>query len=282
VTNTFLRDGAYVTDPVVKDSNATYTPGISERRSGTTKHLSHNLKSVDSQVTTGQSVAASRLYDAFGNVTSSTGTFVGPFGYGGGFGYQEEATGLKLLGHRLYDSSTGRFLTRDPIKDGRNWYVYCENDPVDAVDRDGCFPVNLNQYGAMMEKGLSQLLHEAGEAWDRFWHGDPRTDPEGKPVRVGGWAIPNPKNNAMTLPPGQVHIHDDDDWEFYVSEKGRNWRNHEHRHLEQIEEMGDFWYLVEIIREYVTTFSHDNAPLEIDADNWRDDKEWRNPFPCQN
>ena len=97
VTNTFLRDGAYVTDPVVKDSNATYTSGISERRSGTTKHLSHNLKSVDSQTTTAQSVAASRVYDAFGNVTSSTGTFVGPFGYGGAFGCQEEATGLKLL-----------------------------------------------------------------------------------------------------------------------------------------------------------------------------------------
>jgi hypothetical protein len=50
-----------------------------------------------------QSVTASRVYDAFGNVSSSTGTFVGPFGYGGGFGYQEDATGLKLLGHRLYD-----------------------------------------------------------------------------------------------------------------------------------------------------------------------------------
>ncbi len=87
VTNSFLRDGDYVTDPVVKDSNATYTPGISERRSGTTKLLSHNLKSADSQTTTGQSIAASRVYDAFGNVVSSTGTFLGPFGYGGGFGY---------------------------------------------------------------------------------------------------------------------------------------------------------------------------------------------------
>ncbi|MCU0316911.1 MAG: hypothetical protein MUC92_09990 [Fimbriimonadaceae bacterium] len=40
------------------------------------------------------------------------------------FGYQEDATGLKLLGHRYYDSSTGRFRTRDPIKDGRNWFSY--------------------------------------------------------------------------------------------------------------------------------------------------------------
>lgn len=43
-------------------------------------------------------------------------------------------SGLKLLGHRYYDSSTGRFLTRDPIKDGRNWYSYCENSPVASID----------------------------------------------------------------------------------------------------------------------------------------------------
>jgi RHS repeat-associated protein len=39
------------------------------------------------------------------------------------------------LGYRYYDASTGRFLSRDPIRDGYNWYVYCENDPVNAVDR---------------------------------------------------------------------------------------------------------------------------------------------------
>jgi hypothetical protein len=44
---------------------------------------------------------------------------------------------LQLLGHRYYDSSTGRFLTRDPIKDGRNWYTYCDNDPVNGTDPSG-------------------------------------------------------------------------------------------------------------------------------------------------
>ena len=55
----------------------------------------------------------------------------------GGFGYQEDATGLRLLGHRYYDSSTGRFLTRDPMRDGRNWYSYCGNDPLNARDPNG-------------------------------------------------------------------------------------------------------------------------------------------------
>ncbi|MCU0315332.1 MAG: RHS repeat-associated core domain-containing protein [Fimbriimonadaceae bacterium] len=61
------------------------------------------------------------------------------FGYAGGFGYQEDASGLKLLGHRYYDSSTGRFLTRDPIKDGRNWNSYGagEGNPISGVDPTG-------------------------------------------------------------------------------------------------------------------------------------------------
>jgi RHS repeat-associated protein len=63
---------------------------------------------------------------------------VPPFGFAGNWGYQEDAdSGLKLLGHRYYDSSTGRFLTRDPINDGRNWYANCDNNPLKAVDPTG-------------------------------------------------------------------------------------------------------------------------------------------------
>lgn len=36
-------------------------------------------------------------------------------------GYQEDGdNGLKLLGHRYYDPSTGRFLSRAPAKESRN------------------------------------------------------------------------------------------------------------------------------------------------------------------
>ncbi|MCU0315330.1 MAG: RHS repeat-associated core domain-containing protein [Fimbriimonadaceae bacterium] len=86
-----------------------------------------------------QQMVAKRDYDAFGNLISSTGTWGSAFGYAGGFGYQEDATGLKLLGHRYYDSTTGRFLTRDPIKDGRNWYSYGagQANPVTGADPTG-------------------------------------------------------------------------------------------------------------------------------------------------
>lgn len=136
-SQTFLRDGAYVTDAVLSDGSATYTPGVSERRGSTTTFSHSGLKNAEAQTSTAQTVSASKTYDAFGNLVASTGTWAGPFAYGGGFGYQEDATGLKLLGHRYYDASIGRFLTRDPIKDGRNWYTYCGNDPLGRYDGSG-------------------------------------------------------------------------------------------------------------------------------------------------
>ncbi|WKZ80857.1 MAG: RHS repeat-associated core domain-containing protein [Fimbriimonadaceae bacterium] len=137
-SKTFLRDGVSVTSPVLSDGSATYTPAISERRSSTTTFYHAGIKNGDSQTNTSESVTASVQYDAFGNVTSSSGTWSGPFAYGGPYGYQSDPdSGLKLLGHRYYDPSTGRFLTRDPIKDGSNWYSYCENRPTVGCDPNG-------------------------------------------------------------------------------------------------------------------------------------------------
>jgi RHS repeat-associated protein len=63
---------------------------------------------------------------------------VGAFGFAGSSGYQEDSdSSLKLLGHRYYDPSSGRFLTRDPAKAGRNWYAYCGNNPLGMLDATG-------------------------------------------------------------------------------------------------------------------------------------------------
>ena len=137
VSRTFVRDGSYVTDPVLRDGQATYTPGVSERRGGVSTWSHSGLKNADAQTSSVGAIAATRVYDAFGAELSATGTWKGPFGYAGGFGYQEDSSGLKLLGHRYYDPTTGRFLSRDPIKDGRNWYVYCGSRPTRYVDPTG-------------------------------------------------------------------------------------------------------------------------------------------------
>jgi RHS repeat-associated protein len=137
VSRTFVRDGSYVTDPVLRDGQATYTPGVSERRGGVSTWSHSGLKNADAQTSSMGAIAATRVYDAFGAELSATGTWKGPFGYAGGFGYQEDSSGLKLLGHRYYDPTTGRFLSRDPIKDGRNWYAYCGNKPLTRIDPTG-------------------------------------------------------------------------------------------------------------------------------------------------
>jgi len=143
-TRTFLRAGAGVTAGVLDDGNAKYTPGVSEVRSGTTTYSHSGLKHMGAQTDAEPTpaVQASRTYDAFGGVQASTGSRQGPFGTAGAFGYQSPQTGNEqggphLLGHRYYDASTGRFLTRDPIGDGSNWYAHCSNRPLRGVDPSG-------------------------------------------------------------------------------------------------------------------------------------------------
>ncbi|MBI5706933.1 MAG: RHS repeat-associated core domain-containing protein [Armatimonadetes bacterium] len=168
-SSTFKRNGVGVTAPVLSDGDATYTPGISERRGSATTYSHTGIKNAEVQTSSSQAVSATNQYDAFGNLASSTGTWNGPFAYGGPFGYQSDASGLKLLGHRYYDSSTGRFLTRDPVKDGRNWYGYCGNNPVRQADPSGLYvwddPDNwfynfMVGLGDGVSFGLTKLIRE--------------------------------------------------------------------------------------------------------------------------
>jgi len=149
-SRTFRRAGIGVTSPVLSDGSASFTPS-GENRAGVKTAYHGGLKSFDTQTNAAQAVVGQRLTDAFGNQISSSGVWKGRFAYGGPYGYQEDPdTGLRLLGHRYYDSSTGRFLTRDPIKDGRNWYVYCDSNPISFSDPSG------------LERGG---MHDVGDWW---------------------------------------------------------------------------------------------------------------------
>ena len=130
-SNTYLRDGASVTAPVLSDGSATYTPGISESRAGVSTFYGHDrLGSNNLQETSSSTVAYQASYDAFGLVKSSSGPTASPFGFVGQAGYQTGAqSGLMLLGHRYYDPEIGRFLTRDLAKSGYNWYAYAMGSP---------------------------------------------------------------------------------------------------------------------------------------------------------
>ncbi len=64
---------------------------------------------------------------------------VNPFRYSGE--YFDAETGDYYLRARYYNPRLGRFLTEDPVRDGNNWYAYCNNNPVRYVDPSGCIGV---------------------------------------------------------------------------------------------------------------------------------------------
>jgi len=81
------------------------------------------------------SVVNHRVINAYGDVLSQTNPATGTaaavdcvFGYTGG--YTDPDTGLVLRGARWYDPTAGRWLSRDPIEAGTNFYCYCGNAPI--------------------------------------------------------------------------------------------------------------------------------------------------------
>ncbi|MEE0998647.1 MAG: RHS repeat-associated core domain-containing protein [Treponemataceae bacterium] len=75
-------------------------------------------------------------YDIFGSPYQKSGSFLAndslDFGYLGK-PYNAD-TELYDYGFRDYSPEIARFFTVDPIRDGRNWYSYVVNDPVNFVD----------------------------------------------------------------------------------------------------------------------------------------------------
>jgi len=80
-------------------------------------------------------------YDAFGNQKSENPADNNPFRYCGE--YYDAETGTIYLRARYYDPSVGRFRSEDPIKDGLNWYTYCNNSPIAFIDPLGLIPTAL-------------------------------------------------------------------------------------------------------------------------------------------
>ena len=71
-------------------------------------------------------------YDAFGNLIQGDLSGSSDFGY---LSKQLDPTSdLYNYGYRDYSPISARFTTIDPIRDGNNWFAYCNNDPVNFVD----------------------------------------------------------------------------------------------------------------------------------------------------
>jgi RHS repeat-associated protein len=148
-STTYKRAGASAVSPVVADitggTTTNHLPGISSTTGGTSTFSHTGIKNGVLQTNSSQTNTGTKRYDAFGNVLNATGSWATQFSYGAPFGYQSGSEfGYQLLGHRYYDPSTGRFLSRDNIKDGRNWYSYCSNSPTSGADPAGLMTVTIS------------------------------------------------------------------------------------------------------------------------------------------
>jgi RHS repeat-associated protein len=87
---------------------------------------------------TSWSVANERSYDVWGGVRSGA-TTGGPKGrYVANLGHvQDDESGLIYMRARYYEPETGRFVSEDRARDGLNWFGYCNNDPINKIDKTG-------------------------------------------------------------------------------------------------------------------------------------------------
>lgn len=84
-------------------------------------------------------VVGAFTYDAYGQLTSKTGTVVTPFGYA--HQYTDSESGLQYLRARYYDPATAQFITCDPaVAMTIAPYAYVAGNPINGVDPTGLFP----------------------------------------------------------------------------------------------------------------------------------------------
>jgi hypothetical protein len=95
------------------------------------------------------------------------------------------------MGARLYDPSTGRFWSRDPIPGGNaTEYDYCSADPVNCTDLDGM----KSKKRAKTKKAVARALYQAASAarppmWKSSFKGSGSTPLELNFDPNGIWAV---------------------------------------------------------------------------------------------
>ncbi|MFC9327372.1 RHS repeat-associated core domain-containing protein [Kitasatospora sp. NPDC057015] len=95
--------------------------------------------------------------DEYGNLKPGTAT--NRYGYLGAYQRASDTpSNVTLMGVRLYNPTTGRFLSTDPVYGGNaNSYEYCSGDPVNCTDLDGRWSASRTYY------------YSWGSVYGRYW-----------------------------------------------------------------------------------------------------------------
>jgi RHS repeat-associated protein len=168
-TYIYVYDGDNVIQDLGGAGNllASYTQGLGIDEplvmySGPTMSYFHadGLGSIASLTNPAGAVAASYVYDSFGNLTASTGTVTNPYRYTGR--EFDPETGLYYYRARHYNPTDGRFISEDPARfeGGIDFYRYVGNSPTDFIDPFGWAPRPLSQAERQaVQRLIGQLLN---------------------------------------------------------------------------------------------------------------------------
>ncbi|MBQ7033917.1 MAG: hypothetical protein IJN25_09710 [Clostridia bacterium] len=154
VTTQYVWDGDYIVMEKTGNSTTVYKRGnrlFANEKDGIKTFYRYNARGDVVQLTNASyAVTKTYRYDAFGNEQNIDANDTNPFRYCGE--YFDTETGYIYLRARYYDPTIGRFISKDPIRDGLNWYVYCGNNPVMFKDPLG---LSITLSGTDEEKNIA-------------------------------------------------------------------------------------------------------------------------------
>ncbi len=266
-------------------TNTVGANGVLARRTGTTSvfYTFDPQGSVAQRLDSSGNVLSSHANEGFGvQVSTGTGYSNDPYaGYGGQWGYYRDSeTGLHLLGHRFYDASNGRFLSRDPIGygGGINLYAYTGNNVTGGIDPMG-WDTCLSSVGDPVPNDLwHRLTTFVGQQWTQVnteagllagigghYHVDPR---HGTIVVRGGW-LQRFMGQTPALTLGDVVLFNPTE-STPCSEKERGIYEHELEHVHQYRVLGPYFlplYAVGAASGWARGDIHEANPFEFCADH---------------
>ncbi len=158
VTTTFVYDDANIIEEVTPTDTKKYYRGIEIVKNDDNLYYIYSGQGDVAILTNAEDIVASYTFDAYGNQLEENAIY-NPFGYRGE--YQDLCSGLIYLRNRYYDPSIGRFISEDPVHDGLNWYVYCDNNPVNFIDPTG--------YAKEGDERFSQSVRDEISIYGQMW-----------------------------------------------------------------------------------------------------------------
>jgi len=115
------------------------------------------------------STSANYEYGPFGELLHANGAMakVNPLRFS--TKYQDDETDLFYYGYRYLNTSTGRWISRDPTDErgGNNLYLFVRNNPVALVDFNGLRPISF-AFDAFINNRLGSWLWEPFNHVDQF------------------------------------------------------------------------------------------------------------------